>query len=91
MKDGQLHRGLTRSNPYLATADDLAPPRPTAPAAGGEGGRVRLIAAPSRDAGYRTSSKAIASETPPTATRLDAQTRSRLNQLRDRNRNPSQA
>ena len=28
MKNGQLYRGLTRSNPWLATADDLAAVRP---------------------------------------------------------------
>ena len=31
MKDGQLYRGLTRANPYHASADDL-PPRATSPA-----------------------------------------------------------
>ena len=30
MKGGQLYRGLTRTNPYLGSADDLAPPRPAA-------------------------------------------------------------
>ena len=29
MKDGQLYRGLTRSHPYHASADDLAAQRPT--------------------------------------------------------------
>jgi len=33
MKDGQLYRGLTRTQPYHASVDDLAPPpRSTAPA-----------------------------------------------------------
>jgi hypothetical protein len=34
MKDGQLYRGLTRTQPYHATADDLPVPRSTAPAGG---------------------------------------------------------
>jgi imidazolonepropionase-like amidohydrolase len=32
MKDGKLYRGLARGNPYLASPDDMAAPRPAAPA-----------------------------------------------------------